>query len=223
MSEIAEIEQAMAQLLRDLQSEGHIDNQFQQLLMLQDESEPDFVRSVMELFFQVSSCVGVQFDFIAPPFSSNLYYTRKPDRMANLHAKSMSVNANVSFSRTGTKCGLQMPAWTVPFEVIAEYMLACLQDSQNTLQRIHDMIVAPQADYILLDQAVHELKGSAASFGAHRITSLCVELRRCVQERRIEQSELLVKSIADARHILNEKLSSYIQLENRKKQLSKGF
>lgn len=56
MSEIAEIEYAMSQLLRDLQSEGHIDNQFQQLLMLQDESEPDFVRSVMELFFQVRSC-----------------------------------------------------------------------------------------------------------------------------------------------------------------------
>lgn len=55
MSEIAEIEHAMSELLRDLQSDGHIDNQFQQLLMLQDDSEPDFVRSVMELFFQVRS------------------------------------------------------------------------------------------------------------------------------------------------------------------------
>lgn len=102
-------------------------------------------------------------------------------------------------------------------------LLSSLQDSQNTLQRIHDMIVAPQADSTLLDQAVHELKGSAASFGAHRITNLCIQLRRAVQERQMDQSDMLVKSIADARHTLNEKLSSYIQLENRKKQLSKGF
>lgn len=106
---------------------------------------------------------------------------------------------------------------------IFSQLLSSLQDSQNTLQRIHDMIVAPQADSTLLDQAVHELKGSAASFGAHRITNLCIQLRRAVQERQMEQSDMLVKSIADARHTLNEKLSSYIQLENRKKQLSKGF
>jgi hypothetical protein len=43
----------MTALLRTLHSEGHIDDQFEQLLMLQDESDPDFVRSVMELFFEV--------------------------------------------------------------------------------------------------------------------------------------------------------------------------
>lgn len=64
MSEIAEIEDAMSQLLRDLQSEGHIDNQFQQLLMLQDESEPDFVRSVMDLFFQVYSSLFMLTDML---------------------------------------------------------------------------------------------------------------------------------------------------------------
>ena len=98
-----------------------------------------------------------------------------------------------------------------------------VQDSQNTLQRIHDMIMAPQADFNLLDQAVHELKGSAASFGAHRITDLCIQLRQAVKDKQIEQSDMLVKCIADARHTLNEKLSSYIQLENRKKQLSKAI
>lgn len=53
MAGAEEIDGAMSSLLREMHAEGHIDNQFEQLLMLQDESEPDFVRSVMELFFQV--------------------------------------------------------------------------------------------------------------------------------------------------------------------------
>lgn len=53
MAGAGEIDGAMSSLLREMHAEGHIDNQFEQLLMLQDESEPDFVRSVMELFFQV--------------------------------------------------------------------------------------------------------------------------------------------------------------------------
>ena len=40
-------------LLGQLKAEGHIDDQFQQLLLLQDDSDPDFVRSVMLLFFEV--------------------------------------------------------------------------------------------------------------------------------------------------------------------------
>jgi histidine-containing phosphotransfer peotein len=53
-----EIDGAMSSLLREMHAEGHIDNQFEQLLMLQDDSEPDFVRSVMELFFQVRADSG---------------------------------------------------------------------------------------------------------------------------------------------------------------------
>ena len=43
----------IAVLLAGLKGEGHIDDQFEQLLSLQDESDPDFVRSVMQLFFEV--------------------------------------------------------------------------------------------------------------------------------------------------------------------------
>lgn len=50
---IAAIDSKIQTLLLTLKSQGHIDGQFEQLLLLQDDSEPDFVRSVMELFFQV--------------------------------------------------------------------------------------------------------------------------------------------------------------------------
>jgi hypothetical protein len=50
---IAEIDSKIQALLMTLKRQGHIDGQFEQLLLLQDESEPDFVRSVMELFFEV--------------------------------------------------------------------------------------------------------------------------------------------------------------------------
>lgn len=55
-----DIDGAMSSLLREMHAEGHIDNQFEQLLMLQDDSEPDFVRSVMELFFQVRDNCGMK-------------------------------------------------------------------------------------------------------------------------------------------------------------------
>jgi histidine-containing phosphotransfer protein len=47
-------DERVADALKVLKSEGHIDDQFEQLLLLQDESDPDFVKSVMQLFFEVS-------------------------------------------------------------------------------------------------------------------------------------------------------------------------
>jgi histidine-containing phosphotransfer peotein len=41
-------------LVRQMASEGVLDDQFQQLLALQDESNPDFVREVVTLYFEDS-------------------------------------------------------------------------------------------------------------------------------------------------------------------------
>ena len=49
----APIDAEMQTLLGSLKAEGHIDSQFEQLLQLQDDSDPDFVQGIMELFFKV--------------------------------------------------------------------------------------------------------------------------------------------------------------------------
>lgn len=49
---MSEVTAEMEALLGTLKAEGLIDDQFQQLLLLQDESDPDFVSSVMQLFFE---------------------------------------------------------------------------------------------------------------------------------------------------------------------------
>jgi HPt (histidine-containing phosphotransfer) domain-containing protein len=81
------------------------------------------------------------------------------------------------------------------------------------------MLTSPHPDFTALDQAVHQLKGSASSFGAQRVTSLCVQLRKAVQSQQTDVSMRLLHSIAEARQALNERLSMYVQLENQKKAL----
>lgn len=54
MDELSTVSNNMDQLLQQLQGEGVLDEQFQQLLMLQDETNPDFVAEVVELYFKDS-------------------------------------------------------------------------------------------------------------------------------------------------------------------------
>jgi histidine-containing phosphotransfer protein len=52
--QLAELSAQVEQLVQQLQSEGVLDEQFSQLLALQDESNPDFVAEVVQLYFQDS-------------------------------------------------------------------------------------------------------------------------------------------------------------------------
>lgn len=81
------------------------------------------------------------------------------------------------------------------------------------------MLTGAHPDFTALDQAVHQLKGSASSFGAQRVTSLCVQLRKAVQDQQTDVSMNLLQGITEARQALNERLSMYVQLENQKKAL----
>ncbi|CAK0784187.1 hypothetical protein CVIRNUC_007391 [Coccomyxa viridis] len=53
--EVAHINQQIDQLLNGLGQEGLLDDQFAQLMQLQDESNPDFVAEVVELYFEDSA------------------------------------------------------------------------------------------------------------------------------------------------------------------------
>mmetsp|Transcript_50811 Transcript_50811/g.110809 ORF Transcript_50811/g.110809 Transcript_50811/m.110809 type:complete len:150 (-) Transcript_50811:189-638(-) len=49
------IQQHIQQLVAQLCQEGVLDEQFQQLMLLQDESNPDFVAEVVQLYFEDSA------------------------------------------------------------------------------------------------------------------------------------------------------------------------
>lgn len=94
-----------------------------------------------------------------------------------------------------------------------------VQDSQASLERICKMLSQPQVDYGALDSAVHQLKGSAASFGAHDVTNLCKQLRHAVQNQQGPVATELVGQLSDARQALYVQLLAFTELEERKKQL----
>jgi histidine-containing phosphotransfer protein len=48
------LSQSLEHLVLQLQQEGVLDEQFSQLMQLQDESNPDFVQEVVQLFFEDS-------------------------------------------------------------------------------------------------------------------------------------------------------------------------
>ncbi|GAX78791.1 hypothetical protein CEUSTIGMA_g6228.t1 [Chlamydomonas eustigma] len=54
MDQSAVIQQHIDQLVAHLQQEGILDEQFQQLMQLQDDSNPDFVSEVVQLYFEDS-------------------------------------------------------------------------------------------------------------------------------------------------------------------------
>lgn len=55
MDQLAIINQHLDNLLQQTLQEGVLDDQFQQLLQLQDESNPDFVSEVVQLYFEDSA------------------------------------------------------------------------------------------------------------------------------------------------------------------------
>lgn len=79
------------------------------------------------------------------------------------------------------------------------------------------MLMQPNVDFAALDSAVHQLKGSSASFGAHNVTTLCKQLRHAVQNQQGPEAMQLVARVGEARQALLERLVAFSQLENRKK------
>jgi histidine-containing phosphotransfer protein len=134
MAAASQLEAAVRQML----AEGVLDDQFQQLVCLQDEANPDFVAEVVTLYFD---------------------------------------------------------------------------DSGAKIDKIAQLVSAPQPDFHEVDQIVHQFKGASASLGACAIAQLCIKLRECCQTRDAGTSQQLVVQVKAAYEALRSRLTAYLQLE----------
>lgn len=75
--------------------------------------------------------------------------------------------------------------------------LECLElfssDIENSIQRLCDAM--KNVDLANVDQEAHKLKGSASNMGAVQLPNTCMNLMLAVREERIDEANLLVKSI----------------------------
>ncbi len=72
MEQLAAIDANIQQLLGQLRAQGVLDDQFSQLMQLQDETNPDFVEEVVQLYFEDAAAKIVKIEAImaaaAPDF-----------------------------------------------------------------------------------------------------------------------------------------------------------
>lgn len=120
MAQGASKQQLIDQLVEQLTQEGVLDDQFSQLLQLQDESNPDFIEEVIILYFD---------------------------------------------------------------------------DSASKLQKLVAQLSVARPDFAEVDQTVHQLKGSSASFGARAIARSCVQLREACQHSDLQRCQVLTQQV----------------------------
>ncbi|KAL4458765.1 hypothetical protein ABPG75_013630 [Micractinium tetrahymenae] len=144
---VAAVEQHIQALLTQSVQEGLLDDQFLQLIQLQDDSNPDFVSEVVELYFE---------------------------------------------------------------------------DSATKIDTLEARLREPAPNYGQVDALVHQFKGSSASFGAHTMAALCVQLRDACHAHNQPACQALVAQLRESCAVLKTRLEQFMSLENQRKQLSGG-
>lgn len=66
---------------------------------------------------------------------------------------------------------------------------------------------------------MHQFKGSSASFGAHTMALLCVQLRDACHAHNQASCQQLVAQLRDHFAVLKVRLEQFMQLEAQRKQL----
>ena len=91
---------------------------------------------------------------------------------------------------TSIKRYLQVRAGAPTLQV-GDMLLPCLQqevvelyfqDSGTKLENLTAKLADARPDYAEIDALVHQFKGSSASFGAHAIAQMCVQVHLCPNE-----------------------------------------
>jgi histidine-containing phosphotransfer peotein len=147
MTDLATVSTGIHTLLNQSVAEGVLDDQFLQLLQLQDESNPDFVSEVVELYFE---------------------------------------------------------------------------DSSSKIEQLRARLADEEVDFNIIDQIVHQFKGSSASFGAQAMATICVHLREAGHANNAVACRELTSQLADSFAGLKARLDQFLLLEERRKALCSG-
>ena len=95
---------------------------------------------------------------------------------------------------------LSHPAGTPGHSIDITYFLQVaelyFEDSGSKLEKLNAQLASlGPPDFNVVDQVVHQFKGSSASFGAQQISQLCVYLREACQRQDRERCQQLLVQV----------------------------
>jgi histidine-containing phosphotransfer protein len=91
------------------------------------------------------------------------------------------------------------------------------EDSAAKIEKLQALLANEVADFVALDQLVHQFKGSSASFGAHSMASTCVQLRDACHAHQAAVCSELVVQLNESFLVLKSRLHRFLELEARRK------
>lgn len=94
------------------------------------------------------------------------------------------------------------------------------EDSAGKIEKLEAKLSEQMIDFNEVDQLVHQFKGSSASFGAHAMAQVCVKLRESCHAQDGNTCRQLVAELKNCFIVLQQRLTQFLQLEARRKQLS---
>lgn len=107
-------------------------------------------------------------------------------------------------------------------DFVSEMVELYFEDSAGKIERLEAKLSEPSTDFNEIDQLVHQFKGSSASFGAHAMALVCVNLREACHSHDAAALGQLVAQLRNSFYVLRQRLEQFLQLEKRRKELSTG-
>ena len=102
---------------------------------------------------------------------------------------------------------------------MSEVVELYFEDSAVKIDTLAAKLVEPVVNYSQVDALVHQFKGSSASFGAHTMATLCVQLRDACHANNQGLCQQLVVQLRDSFAVLKTRLGQFMQLEQQRKAL----
>jgi histidine-containing phosphotransfer peotein len=107
-------------------------------------------------------------------------------------------------------------------DFVSEMVELYFEDSAGKIEKLESKLHEDMIDFNEIDQLVHQFKGSSASFGAHAMALVCVQLREACHEQHVAACRELVRELKSCFIVLQQRLEQFLQLETRRKQLVGG-
>uniref|UniRef100_A0A1D1YEW3 Histidine-containing phosphotransfer protein n=1 Tax=Anthurium amnicola TaxID=1678845 RepID=A0A1D1YEW3_9ARAE len=95
------------------------------------------------------------------------------------------------------------------FEVVTLF----IQDSERLLGELARALEAQPVDFKKVDAHVHQLKGSSASIGAHRVKNACLSFRSSCDGTNLEGCLMSFQQVRNECSLVKNKLESLLTLE----------